>query len=359
MRMSASPATSAEPARSSRASSVDTMGMAASRTRKQALTLGTLFVLLVGSCLAAISQGAVPIPVEHVLAIFADRAGLSPMLEIPQQHEVIVWNIRLPRVVLGALVGASLAVSGAAMQGLFRNPLAAPGLIGVSSGAALAAVITLVLGTTVLASIVGWLGTFAVPVAAFVGGVVTTVVVYRLATRNGRTSVATMLLAGIAINALAGAGTGLMIFLADDDQLRDVTFWTLGSLGRATWTNLAGAAPFMLLALCIAPFLMSSLNAMLLGEAEARHLGVAVERVKQAVIGLAALGVGAAVAVTGVIGFVGLVGPHLLRLAVGPDHRLIISGAALLGGALLVKPICSPASLLPLQSCPWALSLPS
>jgi len=163
--------------------------------------------------------------------------------------------------------------------------------------------------------------------------------------------VATMLLAGIAINALAGAGTGLMIFLADDQQLRDVTFWTLGSLGGATWTVVGAVLPFLLIALVATPYLARALNAMLLGEAEARHLGVNTQRVKRLVIVLAALAVGAAVAVSGVIGFIGLVVPHLLRLAAGPDHRLLLPGSALLGGALLVladllaRTVVAPAEL--------------
>jgi iron complex transport system permease protein len=237
------------------------------------------------------------------------------------------------------------------MQGLFRNPLADPGLIGVSSGASLAAVVTIVLGSTVFGAWGDALGAFLLPAAAFAGGVLATLVVYRLATRNGQTSVATMLLAGIAINALAGAGTGLMIFIADDDQLRDLTFWTLGSLGGATWTRLAVVGPCLLGGMLAAPLLSRSLNALLLGESEARHLGIRTERVKQVVILLAAGVVGAAVAVSGVIGFVGLVVPHLLRLAVGPDHRVLVPGSAFLGGALLLgadvlaRTIVAPAEL--------------
>jgi iron complex transport system permease protein len=222
------------------------------------------------------------------------------------------------------------------MQGLFRNPLADPGLIGVSSGAALGAVATIVLAPALSISAGAWTGAFLLPLAAFAGGVIATLVVYRLATSNGQTSVATMLLAGIAINAVAGAGTGMLTFIADDDQLRDLTFWSLGSLGGATWTSLAAIAPCVLLCVAATPFLSRSLNAMLLGESEARHLGIHTETVKRLVILGAALAVGASVAVAGVIGFIGLVVPHLLRLAFGPDHRLLLPGSALFGATLLI-----------------------
>ncbi|NBC18773.1 MAG: iron chelate uptake ABC transporter family permease subunit [Bacteroidetes bacterium] len=315
------------------------------------LTLGGLIVLLVGAAGAGLAVGAVAISPGQVLAILGEQVGLSLPWAFETRQELVLTAIRLPRVLLAIGVGGGLAVSGAVMQGLFRNPLADPSLIGVSSGAALMAVVTIVLGATVFGAWSDLLGAFLLPAAAFAGGVLATVIVYRLATREGRTSVATMLLAGIAINALAGAGTGLMIFVADDDQLRDLTFWTLGSLGGATWTQLAVVGPLLLGGMLAAPLLARPLNAMLLGEGEAQHLGIHTERVKQIVIGLAALVVGAAVAVSGIIGFIGLVVPHLLRLAVGPDHRVLVPGSALLGGALLVgadllaRTIVAPAEL--------------
>lgn len=321
------------------------------RRRTRVLALIALTALVLVASVVAVGMGAVRATPLQVLAILAQPLGLDLPWAFERQQELVITAIRLPRVALGLLVGAALAVSGAAMQGLFRNPLADPGLIGVSSGAALSAVVFIVLGATVLAPMAAILGPFTIAVAAFVGGTVTTLLVYRLATRNGRTSVATMLLAGIAINALAGAGTGLMIFLADDQQLRDVTFWTLGSLGGATWPVVGAVLPFLLIALIATPYLARALNAMLLGEAEARHLGVNTQRVKRLVIVLAAMAVGAAVAVSGIIGFIGLVVPHLLRLAAGPDHRLLLPGSALLGGALLVladllaRTVVAPAEL--------------
>ncbi len=304
--------------------------------RRSRLVLGGFALLLVVAVGASLAVGAVGISPGQVLAILGDRVGLSLPWEFERRQALVLTSIRLPRVLLAIGVGGGLAVSGAIMQGLFRNPLADPSLIGVSSGAALAAVVTIVLGSTVFGAWSDALGAFLLPAAAFAGGAGATYVVYRLATREGQTSVTTMLLAGIAINALAAAGTGLMIFVADDDQLRDLTFWTLGSVGGATWPRLAVVGPCLLGGVLAAPLLSRPLNALLLGESEAGHLGIRTERVKKLVVLLAALVVGAAVAVSGIIGFVGLVVPHLLRLAVGPDHRVLIPGSALLGGALLL-----------------------
>ena len=237
---------------------------------------------------------------------------------------------------LSVVVGAGLAVSGAVMQGLFRNPLADPGLVGVSSGAALGAATAIVLGAALGAPAAGALGPFLVAAAAFAGGLATTFVVYRIATARGRTSVTTMLLAGIAINALCGAGVGVLVLFADDGQLRDLTFWTLGSLGGATWAALGVAAPLVGAAVVASPWLARALDALLLGEAEARHLGIRTDRVTAVAVTLSALAVAAATAVAGLIGFVGLVAPHLVRLLLGPGHRALLPGSALAGAALLV-----------------------
>jgi iron complex transport system permease protein len=321
------------------------------RRRRTGRVLGGLVLLLAGAVVLGLGVGAVAISPGQVLAILGESVGLSLPWAYESRQALVLTAIRLPRVLLGVGVGGGLAVSGAVMQGLFRNPLADPSLIGVSSGAALAAVVTIVLGPVLMGGWADALGPFLLPAAAFAGGVGATVLVYRLGTRNGQTSVATMLLAGIAINAMAGAGTGLMTFIADDDQLRDLTFWTLGSLGGATWTQLAVVGPCLLGGMVAAPFLARPLNALLLGEGEAFHLGIDTERTKKQAVTLAALVVGAAVAVSGVIGFIGLVVPHLLRLAVGPDHRVLIPGSALLGGALLLgadvlaRTIVAPAEL--------------
>ncbi|HVU14062.1 MAG TPA: iron ABC transporter permease [Phototrophicaceae bacterium] len=315
-----------------------TPGQAVTRADRPArrLALPLLALLLIAVVLLAVGIGAVAINPEQVVAILLKQVGIATAIPFETRQESVLMVIRLPRVVMGVLIGATLAVSGAAIQGLFRNPLADPGLIGISSGAALAAALMIVLGTTVLSSVTALLGSFALPLAAFIGGFAATLLIYRLATLGGRTSVPTMLLAGIAINALCGAVIGMMTYVASDDQLRDITFWSLGSLGRANWSLIAALLPFTLLTLLPLPLLARSLNAMLLGETEAGHLGVNVERVKLAVIVLVALGVGADVAVAGVIGFLGLVVPHLIRLVLGPDHRLLLPASALLGASLLV-----------------------
>lgn len=306
-----------------------------SRTRGR-LALPLLAGLLLAILLLAVGIGAVQINPDQVLAILLKQIGIETGIAFEARQEAVLMVIRLPRVVAGLLIGASLAVSGAAIQGLFRNPLADPGLIGISSGSALAAAGIIVLGSSALRGVVGLFGDLALPLAAFGGGFLTTLLIYRLATLGGRTSVPTMLLAGIAINALCGAAIGLLTFIATDDQLRDLTFWSLGSLGRANWSMIAAMLPFMLVTLLPLPLLARSLNAFLLGEAEAGHLGIDVERVKTFIVALVALAVGAGVAVAGIIGFVGLVVPHLIRLIWGPDHRLLLPASALLGASLLV-----------------------
>lgn len=264
---------------------------------------------------------------------------------------IIIESIRLPRVVMGILVGASLAVSGAIMQGLFRNPLADPGIVGVSSGAGLGAVTVIVLGTGALAPVIQPLGIYAVPLAAFGGALLTTTLLYKLATRSGQTSIATLLLGGIALAAFAGAATGILVYLADDAQLRDLTFWGLGSLAGATWSKCIAVAPIVIAALATAPLLARGLNALALGEAAAHHAGISVQIFKRISIVAVAAATGAAVAASGGIGFVGVVVPHLLRLFMGPDNRTLLPASALLGAALLLlcdaisRTIVAPAEL--------------
>jgi iron complex transport system permease protein len=271
-----------------------------------------------------------------VLAILAAQVGLPLPWAFGAQEEAIVLVIRLPRVVLGLLVGGCLAVAGAVMQGVFRNPLADPGLVGVSAGAALAAVAVIVLGESLLGAWSATLGHYALPVAAFLGGLGTVALVYRVATVRFSTDVASLLLAGIAVNAIAGAGTGLLTYLADDQQLRTLTFWSLGSLGRATWPTVGTVVPLLLACLLLLRGTSRALNALVLGEAEAEHLGLDVQRVKRRLVVLVAVAVGAAVSVAGMVGFVGLVVPHLVRLVTGADHRYVVPGSLLLGGCLVL-----------------------
>lgn len=307
----------------------------ASRRRAALLAVAGLSLACLLLTIVAIGQGAIAIAPGRVAEILMARStGDTTLLE--GRDVLVVLNIRLPRVLLGLLVGAGLAVSGALMQGLFRNPLADPGLVGVSSGAGLAAAATIVLGDRFLAGTMMKLPFAALPVGAFCGGLVTTLALYLIATRGGRTSVATMLLAGVALGAMAGALTGLLSFISDDRQLRDLTFWSLGSLGGASWTKLSVVAPIILPILMLMPLLARGLNGLMLGEAEAYHLGIPVQRIKALAILLVALAVGASVASAGMVGFVGIVVPHLIRLCVGPDHRLLLPLSALGGAMLLV-----------------------
>lgn len=270
---------------------------------------------------------------------------------LSNRDRIVIFDIRLPRAVLGFLIGGGLAVSGAVMQGLFRNPLADPGLIGISAGSSLGAVAMIVLGGGALAPIVHLFGIFSLPIAAFIGGLLTTLLLYKVATRHGQTSIATLLLAGIALGALALAATGILIYMADDRQLRDLTFWSMGSLAGSTWSKVVAAGPIIIVSLLPLPFMARGLNALTLGEAAAFHMGVAVQRLKNIAIISVAAAVGASVAVSGGIGFVGIVVPHILRMIIGPDHRFLLPASALLGGSLLIiadvvaRTIVSPAEL--------------
>jgi iron complex transport system permease protein len=297
--------------------------------RARALCL-TLLLLLAVVAVLSLGWGASGTSLTRALSDWLAGRALTV------QDRVVLMDIRLPRVLMGIFVGASLAVSGAVMQGLFRNPLADPGLVGVGAGASLAAICAIVLGSSLPAGLAAFFGWYLVPVAAFAGGWVTTLVLYRIATRRGRTSVATMLLAGIALGAIMGAVSGLLVFRATDAELRDLTFWGLGSLAGANWPKLLAGAPIMAVALVFAPLLARGLNALSLGEAAAGHVGIRVQRIKNLAILSVAGATGAAVAVSGGIGFVGIVVPHLLRLASGPDHRWLLVNSALLGAIMLL-----------------------
>jgi iron complex transport system permease protein len=291
-----------------------------------------LLALSVGLTIASIAAlvvGPVPISVGDVVAALWPGADSS-------QNTQIVQVIRLPRFILGLCVGAVLGVSGAALQGLFRNPLADPGIIGVSSGAALAAALIIVGGNAIAPAFLEWAGVYALPIGAFAGSLAAILSIYALSHRAGTTSGASLILAGIAINAIAGAALGYLTFISADDQLRQLTFWTLGSLGRITWESLPPVAILMAIATLMLLRCAAPLNAYLLGEREARHLGVDVEAMKRQVILLTALGVGSAVAVTGIIGFIGLAAPHIIRLFAGADHRIVLPGSALLGALLVL-----------------------
>jgi len=295
-----------------------------------------LTIALIIVVINALSTGAYTIPFSELLKVLfqgpATNAGTDSV-----SHSIF-WNVRLPRVILAIVVGASLAVAGVVMQGVFRNPLAEPATVGVSGGAAVGAVIAITLG-------------LSRKVFAFIGGTLATAVVYGLSRVDGKTDIVTLILTGIAINALSGALIGLAVFIADDDQIRTVTFWSLGSLGLATWRAVAMVLPLAIVGIALSTKFSRTLDLMALGDRSAEHVGVPVERVRLQTIAIVGLLASSAVAATGIIAFVGLIVPHILRLVLGPKHRDLLWSSALLGAIvtlladLAARTLLSPAEL--------------
>ncbi|MCK8678169.1 FecCD family ABC transporter permease [Streptomyces lichenis] len=290
------------------------------------LTAG-MAAALVALALLSAGLGAYDIPLGDVLAAVRHRVGLGGH-GLDRTAESVLFDIRLPRVVLAVLVGASLGCAGTLMQGVFGNPLAEPGVIGISAGAAVGAVGAIALGLS-------FAGNWTVTVCAFAAGLATVLLVYAMSRDGGRTEVVTLILTGIAVNAFAGALIGLFIFFADNAQITQIAFWQLGSLSQATWPKVLAVLPCALAGLLAAPLYARRLDLLALGERPARHLGVEVERLRRALILVVALLTASAVAVAGIITFVGLLVPHLLRMAAGPGHRFLVPGSAL-GGALVL-----------------------
>ncbi|MFG2622394.1 FecCD family ABC transporter permease [Streptomyces sp. NPDC048507] len=315
------------------------------RARRRTAPWLTLLLVAALLVLAVVSAGvgAYRIPTGDVLASVQHRLGLGGA-PLDRVGESVLWNVRLPRVVLALLVGSSLGCAGALMQGVFGNPLAEPGVIGISAGAAVGAVAAIGLGLS-------FFGNWTITACAFVAGLVTVGAVYLLSRNGGRTEVVTLILTGIAVNAFAGALIGLFVFFADSGQVNQITFWQLGSLAQATWPKVLAVLPCALAGLLVAPFYARRLDLLALGERPARHLGIDVERLRLALILVVALLTAAAVAVAGVITFVGLLVPHLLRMANGPGHRFLVPGSALAGavvlagGDLAARTVAAPAEL--------------
>jgi iron complex transport system permease protein len=300
-----------------------------------------LLGLLILAALLSIRIGAFPLSLHDLYGALT----LAPHTD--RTVSAVVLNIRLPRVLLGIFAGAGLGSAGAALQGIFRNPLADPGLIGVSSGAALGAALAIV-----LAPWAGFAtGGLVISIAAFAGSLLVTALVYRLGANEHGPMLHWLLLSGIAINAIVVALIGLLTYVASDAQLRTLTFWSLGSLAGASWGMLVIAAPVILLAALLLCALTPMLNVLHLGENEAAHLGVPVRRLKQAILVGCALAVGAVVSCTGIIGFIGLIAPHCIRLACGPNQRVVLPGSMLLGALLCVtadliaRTLASPAEI--------------
>lgn len=296
---------------------------------------GILGAALLASVIFSACTGALPISLGELSNIIAYKLGLIAEINVDEQKSIVFWIIRLPRVCLAVLIGAGLGIAGASLQGLFRNPIADSTLIGVTSGASLFAVFVMMLNVKYFGMLHELAGTYSISFVAFLGAAATTFLVYQLSKVTGEGGVTTLLLCGIAINAFVGAMTGLMTYLADDAQLRSITFWNLGSLGGANWTSVMAVAPFVAISVLFMPYLSKALNLLVLGESQAAGLGVNMKALKQKVIILATMGVGASVAVAGTIGFVGLVVPHIIRTIFGPNHRTLLIGSAL-GGAIVL-----------------------
>ncbi|SFK52412.1 iron ABC transporter permease [Cellulomonas sp. KH9] len=297
--------------------------------RRSALFVGLAVALVVLAVVAA-GTGQLRVPPAEVLGSVLHRLGLDVgPLPAHEHGEQALWTIRFPRVVMAMLVGAALATGGAVLQGVFGNPLADPGIVGVSSGAAVGACLVIVTGWA-------FAGPWTIALLAFVGGLAATLLVYLTARGGGRTEVVTLVLTGVAVNAVGGAAVAFLTFLGDTQAREQIVFWQLGSLNGTRWVYVAVVAPLVLVGLVVAVLMSHRLDLLALGERPARHLGVDVERLRVGAVVVVAVLTAAAVAFCGVIGFVGLVVPHLVRMLVGPSHAVLVPASALGGAVLLV-----------------------
>lgn len=293
-------------------------------------------MLLVLACIASAGIGAFTFTPAEMARYAAESAGWLPATTADTLARKVFVELRLPRVLLAALTGAVLGISGALMQGLFRNPIVEPGLAGTSAGAALGAALVFVLGGTGIAGLTTLLGAFALPMAASVGAFVATLIVYRVSASFGKVNVFTLLLAGVAVNAVCSAGTGFLSYVARDPQARNITFWSLGTFTTASWRGVGIVAAVTLACIAIALRYAKALNALMLGGEEAALLGSDPRRVIGRLLAVNTVMVAVVTSMVGVIAFVGLVVPHVLRLLRTSDHGFLLPASALLGGALMV-----------------------
>lgn len=313
-----------------------------------ALVMAIAVLALLSAMVVAVGLGPLSLPPGDVLQLLGSRIGIAEAQEISAAESSVVWDIRLPRVLLAAVVGASLAIAGAALQGLFGNSLADAGVIGITSGASLGAIGAIVLG-------LDFLGVWTVPSAAILVGMGTTALIYVLARPSKRSGTVQLLLVGIAITAVAGSVNGFFTYIASTTELEAITFWAMGSLNRASWTSLAAALPFFVIGAGILIALANSLDVLALGERQAHHVGLNVKHTRVLLVIATALVVGAAVAVAGSIGFIGLVVPHIVRLMVGPGHRWLLPISAVGGAFLLVLADIGARTLNPPSEIPLGL----
>lgn len=289
--------------------------------------------LLLGTSLLGLFYSSVTVPVPTILHIILDKTiHMGWLDEVAKNEEMIIWNIRLPRVLLAFCVGASLSLAGAAFQGLLRNPLADPYTIGVSSGASLGAVLVLFFQVTIFG-----LGNFTLPVVSIISGLIALLVVFGLVRFSSKSlAIETIILAGIIVSAFISALVSLLISLGDRDAMTQIIYWLYGSVGMRGWSYVQLIIPFMIIGSIVLFYFYRELNALALGEDAADHIGVDVRKGKTFVLIGASLLTGAAVAVSGSIGFVGLVIPHLIRLVTGPNHRHVLPLSLIMGGAFLI-----------------------
>lgn len=289
-------------------------------------------MLVLLSIIAGVVIGPVNVSLKDGLLILADHLPFLEFGGFPGATEVIITQIRLPRVLLGLLVGWSLAISGGVMQGLFKNPLASPYILGIASGASAGA------AAVVILNLENFIGIFSLPTGALLGAILVTILVYRLArTPLGKTSIYTLILAGIALGAFFSAVTSFFIFLAPGhEEIGQIVFWTMGSLGRADWTYVWILVPISVSGSLIIITFARDLNALALGEDQATHLGIETEMVKRILLATATLITSTSISFTGTIGFIGLIIPHAMRLVTGPDHRILLPTSALAGAIFLI-----------------------
>lgn len=291
-------------------------------------------LLLIAFAVIALTMGVYDFGGNSPFNLVLNLLTENPTISTSEQY--VLWEIRIPRIIMAILIGSMLAVSGTAMQGMFKNPLATPDLIGITAGATLLAALTIVLGGNLQAYLPELFSNSLLSFAAFVGALLTTLLVYRISTVQGKTNVVIMLLSGVAISALGFALVGLLIFISKEEQLRDLTFWNLGSLGGATWTKNGILFAALLFSYAIIVNKGKALNAMMLGEKDAQHLGIQVEKIKKQIVVLVALMVGVCVSFSGTIGFVGLIVPYILRLIFKSNYQLILPLSAVAGSLLLL-----------------------
>lgn len=315
-------------------------------TVKTTLLFTALTLAVAAAVIVSAGIGQLEIPPQEVIGSLLHRIGIDwlPMPTHPA-GDATLWTIRFPRIAMAVLVGAGLAVSGLIMQAIFGNPLAEPGVIGISSGAAVGAGLSIVFGLTLF-------GPWTTAVLAFASGLVATLIVYAMSRADGKTEVVTLVLTGIAVNAIGGAAIALLTFLGDTQSREQIVFWQLGSLQGTGWSQVWVTAPIIVLGLVAAYAAARRLDLLALGERNARHLGVNVEALRIVMIVIVALLVGASVAFAGIISFVGLVIPHLMRMILGPAHLPLVTGSALGGALLLTLADLGARTLVPMAEMP-------